>query len=314
MWANTGTAVRGGLFSDASSLEAEVREFHRLCASPTSNPDELRLAGRRLFARLIKPYAREVGASRRISIETDDWLSSLPFGALIDEGESYLAERHEISMISNATGRREQPEVRLSAASPALIVSAPAAGGRRGLPYLRSAELETSELAARLSRPPVLQSGSADLGAMNDGLREARLFHFAGHGWANGGNAALILGPDGAGGSRLLTATDLADQDWSQCLLAVLSACLTASGEDAGPVNPYSLVRAFLAAGVRRVVAARWSIDDESTRTLMTEFYSALFQGMDPASALHQASNKIRIAPGWKHPYYWAAFDIYAAP
>ena len=57
-------------------------------------------------------------------------------------------------------------------------------------------------------------------------------------------------------------------------------------GQD-GP--EYALVRSFLFAGARAVVASTWPADDRSTAGLMTLFYSYLARGMDKGSALRQA-------------------------
>jgi tetratricopeptide (TPR) repeat protein len=314
-WVTSRQGIRGGFLPDPPALlESKIREFHRLCASPTSNLQELRADGRNLYERLVQPYAREVKSAHRILIESDEWLSSLPFGALVDENGHYVAERHAVGMISSLANVSERGDGQFSPATPAVIVSVPGSGGQAGLPYLPGAELESSELASRMTASVLLDAALVKPDAIARKMASARLVHFAGHGWSNGGNAALILGPDAAGGRRLLTATDLAAQSWKQCRLAVLSACLTATGEERGPVNPQSLVRALLAAGALRVVASRWSIDSASTRVFMRRFYESLFKGASPAVGLEQASANIRVTPGWEHPYYWAAFDVFGAP
>ncbi|MGH9663589.1 MAG: CHAT domain-containing protein, partial [Bryobacteraceae bacterium] len=138
----------------------------------------------------------------------------------------------------------------------------------------------------------------------------AEIFHFSGHGWSDGGNGGLIL-PATARGPRFLTSAELSGQNWRRCSLAVLSACLTASGEARGAVNNRSLVRAFLGAGARRVIAARWSVDSEATRLLMDGFYDRLARREPPAEALAGAEAAVSAVRRWKHPYYWAGFQIF---
>jgi CHAT domain-containing protein len=108
-----------------------------------------------------------------------------------------------------------------------------------------------------------------------------------------------------------MAADELAVQRLKQCRLVVLSACLTAAGEERGPVNNHSLVGALRAAGARQVVAARWSVDGESTRALMKAFYDRLFAGASPAEALTAAEARVASMKGWSHPYYWAGFDVF---
>jgi CHAT domain-containing protein len=146
--------------------------------------------------------------------------------------------------------------------------------------------------------------------AIAHALRSVSIFHFAGHGWSAGDNGALLLGGS-QGESAEMGAREIASQNWDRCRLAVLAACLTGVGEGRGPVNSRSLVRALLAAGAHRVIAARWSVDAASTQALMTEFYNRLFAGGSPAEALAEAKAKIAATPGWRHPYYWAGFDLY---
>jgi hypothetical protein len=46
-------------------------------------------------------------------------------------------------------------------------------------------------------------------------------------------------------------------------------------------VNPESLVRNLLWAGVARVIATRWNVDAETGVLLMDQFYDALLSGSD---------------------------------
>lgn len=99
--------------------------------------------------------------------------------------------------------------------------------------------------------------------------------------------------------------------DWSRCRLAVLSACLTATGELQGYVNPDSLVRAFLAAGARGVLAASWAIDSRATHLFFENFYRHLLAGRPAAFALQHAATDLRRRTEFAHPYYWAPFQLY---
>jgi CHAT domain-containing protein len=87
-----------------------------------------------------------------------------------------------------------------------------------------------------------------------------------------------------------------------------LAAC-SAANEDTTQGNSLTLVRAFLAAGARRVVAARWNVDSAATSDLMFEFYDALSRGVPPSVALHDAASVVRSRR--PHPHYWAAFELF---
>jgi CHAT domain-containing protein len=70
----------------------------------------------------------------------------------------------------------------------------------------------------------------------------------------------------------ILTALEVAEMDLSGCELAVLSACETGLGKEAGGEGLLGLQRAFQVAGARSVVAGLWKVDDLATEKLMAAF------------------------------------------
>ncbi len=71
------------------------------------------------------------------------------------------------------------------------------------------------------------------------------------------------------------------------------------------------LVRGFMYAGSRRVVASLWKVDDEATAELMKIFYRGMLkEGLRPAAALREAKVEMRRDKRWQSPYYWAAFEL----
>jgi CHAT domain-containing protein len=75
--------------------------------------------------------------------------------------------------------------------------------------------------------------------------------------------------------------------------LVTLSACDTGTGETYGQEGVASLVRPFLAAGARTVVANLWTADDRFSLALMREFYRQLAASADVGQALRRA--KLRM-------------------
>jgi CHAT domain-containing protein/tetratricopeptide (TPR) repeat protein len=88
-----------------------------------------------------------------------------------------------------------------------------------------------------------------------------------------GANRAWVLGQD----DGVLTSLEVAEMDLSGVELAVLSACQTGLGAPSRGEGLLGLQRTFQVAGVRSVVAAFWSVDDEATRVLMARFYENLW-------------------------------------
>ncbi len=306
-----GDTLRVRLIQPArEEVERSALSFARMCASPSSDLAALRQNGHRLFQWLIAPELRQTKASR-IFIGMDSWLGIIPFAALIDDAGNWLSRSLAVATI---TGPQESPPVLKNQGAPVVtVVSVPRAIAPRGdrLPFLGASDAEAAEVASFFSKATVLRGSDASADAILSLLSRTSVFHFSGHGWSNSGNGALLLSPTAEGDPQFITSKELANQNLSHCSLAVLSACLTAMGEQSGSVNNESLVQALLGAGAASVAAARWNVDSEATRAFMQRFYAAIHDGADPAGALRSASAGIASQVQWAHPYYWAGFDVY---
>lgn len=94
--------------------------------------------------------------------------------------------------------------------------------------------------------------------------------------------------------------------------LAVLSACNTGAGSELRSEGIMSLGRAFKYAGCPNVVMSLWTANDQSTSTIMEQFFKGLKAGKGKAEALHSARLKyLDIADErYTHPYYWGNFIL----
>jgi CHAT domain-containing protein len=90
--------------------------------------------------------------------------------------------------------------------------------------------------------------------------------------------------------------------------LVVLSSCN--SGRLGGERDVAGILTAFLASGVRSVVATLWSVDDQSSAYLMERFYSYIRQGASTSASLRRAKMDL-IRSGRSDPYYWGAFILF---
>ena len=69
------------------------------------------------------------------------------------------------------------------------------------------------------------------------------------------------------------------------------------------------IVRGFMYAGAKWVVASLWKVDDDATGELMSRFYlEMLEQHRSPAAALREAQLALWRQDRWRPPFYWAAF------
>jgi CHAT domain-containing protein len=182
----------------------------------------------------------------------------------------------------------------------------------KAFPPLAQTMREGQAIAARFSAAMLLTRERATLEALEQRLPKTEILHFAGHGFSNAGNGGLLLAAAAdAPEAGVLDAKRLAGENWSHCRLAVLSACSTGTGESRGPVNPESLVRAMLWAGVPRVVATRWNVDAEQSVPFMERFYDALLSGDSTARSLQRAAEGLRESERTSHPYFWAGFQSF---
>ena len=203
----------------------------------------------------------------------------------------------------------------MSAATKALIVADPVLGSEKSLafPPLAQTMREGEAIAARFRAAVLLTGARATLSSLERHRPDAGILHFAGHGFSNAGNGGLLLAPEGSDAPEagVLDGKRMAAGNWSRSRLAVLSACSTGTGENRGPVNPESLVRGILWAGVARVVATRWNVDAENSVRFMDRFYDTLLSGDGVARSLQRAAQLLRENERTRHPYFWAGFQSF---
>ena len=90
--------------------------------------------------------------------------------------------------------------------------------------------------------------------------------------------------------------------------LLVLSACQTAAGDKRATLG---LAGVALRAGARSTLASLWSLDDESSAVLMSQFYRELANTtVTKAEALRLAQVALLQNPRYQHPRYWAPFVL----
>ena len=165
----------------------------------------------------------------------------------------------------------------------------------------------------------LLTKDKATKGNLLDALKQEeqwRSVHFACHGLINPNHplhSSLALTPDGDNDSGLFTCLDIFRQN-IHANLAVLSACETAKGKVVKGEGIVGLTRAFMYSGTPGVICSLWKVDDAATRALMTRFYETWNpkeNSIDAATALKDAQDFIRDQEKWKHPLYWAPWELW---
>ena len=153
-----------------------------------------------------------------------------------------------------------------------------------------------------------------------------RILHFATHGLVAGPRPecptqpALLTSFGGPESDGLLTFSEIFDLHLDADLI-ILSACDTAghgsrvaseaAGVSGGEFALDGLVRAFVGAGGRMVVASHWPVpvDFNATQRLISGLFTAP-PGTGTAAALRLAQLALMDERDTSHPYYWSGFAV----
>ena len=94
--------------------------------------------------------------------------------------------------------------------------------------------------------------------------------------------------------------------------MVVLSACETELGDYIPGEGLNSLSRSFSYAGAKSILSSLWQVNEQSTLSILSNFYTNLKQGQSKSQALRNAKlSYINTAPDHKrHPYYWAGLIL----
>jgi CHAT domain-containing protein len=249
-------------------------------------------------------------------IETEGWLAQVPFEALLDSQGRYLVERtsvvRSLGLSADATPREDTP---ITSNLRALIVGSAASSQFEGLVPLPGVAAEAEGVARNFHSSLVLQGPDATVTNIERELPGAAVFHFTGHSLARVNGAALLLRIDNGqkGTSSVLGAERFRRFDLHGLQLGVLSACNTASRNDASR-GFGSIAEALQRAGVPHVVASQWAVDAVATRAFVGDFYRSALSGQPVSQAVRQAAQNMMADPRTAHPYYWSAFSAYGRP
>ncbi len=194
------------------------------------------------------------------------------------------------------------------------------AGELTRLPFSRQEAVKIASLAAENKRLVALDFQANRSLVVADALSPYRYIHFATHGLLNSQSPELsglvlsLVNDQGESQLGVLRLGDIYKLKLSADLV-VLSACRTGLGKEVRGEGVMGLTRGFMHAGVSRVIASLWSVDDAATSELMTRFYRELLTGkQSPAAALRAAQISMWKGKQWQSPFYWAAFTLQGEP
>jgi CHAT domain-containing protein len=230
---------------------------------------------RELRRRLIEPL--ELGEMRRIVLAPHGPLHRVPFAALLDMPVVITPSAH-FWLAARTRAPRPHP--------PTNCLAIGYDGGSEGF-ALRHTEAE-AEFVAELTGGKAWTGAHAKLPQLREVAENVRWLHIACHGSFD--EQAPLASYLSTGAGERISALDVL-RDWRlKADLTVLSACQSGVSRVLAGDEPLGLMRAFIVAGARGVLASQWQIEDLPTFLLMQRFYTLLMHNpADPASALYAA-------------------------
>lgn len=187
----------------------------------------------------------------------------------------------------------------------------------RRLPFTRREADTITRLVNNQKRGISLDFSASRANALSASLRDYRVVHFATHGILNSTHPDLsglvlsLVDERGRAQDGFFRLHEIYNLQLNADLV-VLSACQTGLGKEVKGEGLIGLTRGFMYAGVPRVIASLWKVNDRATAELMQKFYQAYLgeKHFNAAAALRAAQLELRQQNRWSHPGYWAAFTL----
>ncbi len=194
---------------------------------------------------------------------------------------------------------------------------------------ISDAELLTAQkLIGAQEAQLITGAGFSDTAIIADqNLYQYRVLHFATHGLVTPPNPAcpakpaLLTSFGGTGSDGLLSFNEIFGLNLNADIV-ILSACDTAGAASieatraaglgsGGGTSLDGLVRSFIGAGSRSVMASHWPAPDDygATERLISEMFRR-GASEDVGMALRDSEQELMDQPNTSHPYYWGGFAI----
>lgn len=322
--------------ANQEALLQQAQDFTKSIITPTSiNTNKYLPAAKQLYQWIVAPIEADLKSSNidNLIFCTGVGLRTAPLAALHD-GQQFLIEKYSIGRIpAFKFTDTTYSDIRNSQV---LAMGASEFSEQNSLP---SVPVELSAITQNLWQGKALLNQEFTLNNLQSQRQTQayKIIHLATHANFQTGSPknSYIQFWD-----TKLTLDKMRQLNWNnpRVELLVLSACKTAIGDKDAELGFAGLA---VQAKVKSVIASLWSVHDEGTLGLMTEFYQNLKTTSTKSEALRLAQiamlkGQVRLENGqlqttrenislppalaetqdqnFSHPYYWAAFTIFGSP
>ncbi|MBD1938104.1 CHAT domain-containing protein [Microcoleus sp. FACHB-68] len=273
-----------------------------------ADQERLRLS-QQVYNWLIEPAENQLAQSeiKTLVFVLDGVLRNLPMAALSD-GKQYLVEKYSVALTPGLqlleTQSLQKKEIK--------VLTAGLSEARQGFSALPGVQLEVQQISSEVPTRIFLNQDFT-VPNLQEQLTSKNypVVHLATHGqFSSNPDETFILTWNEKIKVKefesLLRARE--QQERVPIELLILSACQTAAGDKRAALG---LAGVAVRSGSGSTLATLWSVKDQSTAELMSEFYRKITQsGVSKAEALRQAQLSLVKNPGYEHPFYWAPFIL----
>lgn len=299
-------------FSDLEKLAKNLR------AGIASRGYEWRGAARQLHQMLLGPAQAQLRGVTTLLVVPDGIVWQVPFAALLDASNRYVVEKMALFYAPSLTALLElSKHPPKTAAKPSLLAFAnPKFGGAAEALPETAAEARAIAKLYGPSRSKVYTGEEALESRVRSDAGRYSVLHLATHGSISDANplySYLRLTADPAhGDDGLLETREMLDLNLNADV-AVLSACDTAAGPASRGEGVIGMSWALLVAGASSTIVSQWRVDSAATSQWMVRFHREMASSPNlahKARALQRASLGALHGGPYKHPFYWAAFQL----
>ncbi len=271
---------------------------------------EARSLSNQVYNWLIQPAEIDLAKSKvkTLVFVLDGALRNIPMSALYD-GQQYLIEKYAVALTPGLQLLPPRPieEVKLNALTAGLTRA------HQGFSALANVALELNQIKSEVDTTTLLNEKFTSA-TLEKELNETSfpIVHLATHGqFSSQAAKTFVLAWDKPINvdelNNLLQLRDTTVRR-NPLELLVLSACETAKGDNRAALG---LAGVAIRSGARSTLASLWSIDDQGSANLMSEFYRELTQRkLNRAEALRQAQLILLHDLKYQHPRYWASYVL----
>lgn len=264
-----------------------------------------------VYSWLVKPFEAQLktGGIETLAFVVNGELRNLPLGAVENEAGEFLIEQFNVAVAPGLSLLDNSPEkTKLDS-----MVLGGMSDPRQGFTPLPGVEREVAQIAELDYKDDILfNEDFTDQKLYTDLKRsKAPIVHVATHGQFSSDNEDTFI----LSWNEKISVNQLRNLLRSRSEignnagieLLVLSACETAVGDERAALG---LAGIAVRSGAKSTVASLWQVNDDSTATLMSNFYRQLQTNTDgnKAKALREAQLELIKDGKHSHPYYWAPF------